>query len=496
MALRELGTKIKQAVDMVARATLVDQDTVDDMLKQICNGLIAADVQVKLVVQMRQRMRERIQREFAIPGSSKQKIIRRVVLDELVALVDPQPGQANPKFSPARGRTNVVMFVGLQGAGKTTTVAKLALQYKRRGWKVAMVCADTFRAGADHQLLQLARAIQVPAYADGTQFDPVVVAREGIDCFKREGREIILVDTSGRHKQEAQLFEEMEQLAAAVNPDTVMYVLDGTIGQAAYDQVLAFKQRIRIGSIIVTKLDGHARGGGALSAVAAANCPITHIGTGEHVDDLESFDPRGFIQKMLGMGNIPALMETMKNAVGADTSAEGKRDSALMANRLLQGGFTLRDLYEQMTTILKMGPLNKVIEMIPGMDKLFQPNEEEGDPARKVKKFMIIMDSMTDDELDDPEVWKKEKDVQSRVHRIARGAGCAVTDVNALLANYRAITRIAPPRRGGGLRQGQGLGPMANLIPPAMLQQMGGLSGLQNMMRSMGSPQSNWPKGG
>jgi signal recognition particle subunit SRP54 len=242
MALRELGTKIKQAVDMVARATLVDQDTVDDMLKQICNGLIAADVQVKLVVQMRQRMRERIQREFAIPGSSKQKIIRRVrvcvlhsshssllvplahhfdvprkvVMDELVALVDPQPGQANPKFSPVRGRTNVVMFVGLQGAGKTTTVAKLALQYKRRGWKVAMVCADTFRAGADHQLLQLARAIQVPAYADGTQFDPVVVAREGIDCFKREGREIILVDTSGRHKQEAQLFEEMEQLAAAV----------------------------------------------------------------------------------------------------------------------------------------------------------------------------------------------------------------------------------------------------------------------------------------
>jgi len=238
MTLRELGTKIKQAVDMVTRATLVDQDTVDDMLKQICNGLIAADVQVKLVVQMRQRMRERIQREFAIPGSSKQKIVRRVcacrigltfltplttsmcprkvVMDELVALVDPQPGQANPKFSPVRGRTNVVMFVGLQGAGKTTTVAKLALQYKRRGWKVAMVCADTFRAGADHQLLQLARSIKVPAYADGSQFDPVVVAREGIDCFKREGCEIILVDTSGRHKQEAQLFEEMEQLAAAV----------------------------------------------------------------------------------------------------------------------------------------------------------------------------------------------------------------------------------------------------------------------------------------
>jgi hypothetical protein len=282
-------------------------------------------------------------------------------MDELVALVDPQPGQANPKFSPVRGRTNVVMFVGLQGAGKTTTVSKLALQYKRRGWKVAMVCADTFRAGADHQLLQLARSIKVPAYADGSQFDPVVVAREGIDCFKREECEIILVDTSGRHKQEAQLFEEMEQLAAAVvRPAEYFNSMKHLTTRVVSCRVVVLCAAAEPGHGDV-RAGRHDRPNGLrpsaglqgahphrfhhcdqarrprprrrcplcvrsspisspppdegvahkisfsfsfflldIGSVAAANCPITHIGTGERMDDLESFDPRGFIQKMLG----------------------------------------------------------------------------------------------------------------------------------------------------------------------------------------------------
>jgi signal recognition particle subunit SRP54 len=284
-------------------------------------------------------MKEKIQQAYSVPGTSKQKTLRRVrtpsifthartlarttnshcahqvVVEELTALVDPQQGGGGVltparAFQPIKNRPNVIMFVGLQGAGKTTTVAKLARHYKQRRWRVGMVCADTFRAGAGPQLLGLGRAIKLPVNSDVTSFDPVEVAQKGVELFKKEGCEIIIVDTSGRHKQETALFEEMEQLVASVvhlsassrfistvhwltrlqrtltrtltrtrtrtyahahaqSPDLITYVLDGTIGQMAYDQVSAFKQRVSIGSIIVTKLDGHGKGGGALSAYSS-----------------------------------------------------------------------------------------------------------------------------------------------------------------------------------------------------------------------------------
>jgi signal recognition particle subunit SRP54 len=220
-----------------------------------------------------------------------------------------------------KGKQNVIMFVGLQGSGKTTTCTKLAYYYQHKGWKTCLICADTFRAGAFDQLKQNATKARIPFYGSYTEVDPVMIAQEGVDKFREEKFEIIIVDTSGRHKQEESLFEEMLQVSQATNPDNIVYVMDATIGQACEAQARAFKDKVDVASVIVTKLDGHAKGGGALSAVAATRSPITFIGTGEHIDDLEPFQTKPFISKLLGMGDIQGLVDKVSE-LGLDDNEE------------------------------------------------------------------------------------------------------------------------------------------------------------------------------
>lgn len=225
-------------------------------------------------------------------------------------------------FEPKRGRCNVVMFVGLQGIGKTTTCTKYAYYYTRQNFRVALVCADTFRAGAFDQLKQNATKIRVPFYGSYTETDAAIVSKEGVELFKTEGFDLIIVDTSGRHKQESELFEEMKQIEEAVNPDEVIFVMDGSIGKACYDHALAFRNAVKVGSVIVTKLDGNAKGGGALSAVAATQSPITFIGLGEHFTDFEQFDAKSFVRRLLGLGDVGKMVKLMKDAVSETDQKE------------------------------------------------------------------------------------------------------------------------------------------------------------------------------
>ena len=199
-------------------------------------------------------------------------------------------------------------------AVKTTSCSKYAYYYKRKGWKTALVCADTFRAGAFDQLKQNATKAKIPFYGSYTERDPVVVAEEGVRQFKSEKYELIIVDTSGRHKQESALFEEMQEVARVVEPDDVVFVMDSSIGQAAKDQAKAFRDAVKVGSVIITKLDGHAKGGGALSAVAATKSPIIFVGTGEHIDDFELFNTKSFVSRLLGMGDISGLLNLFEGA--------------------------------------------------------------------------------------------------------------------------------------------------------------------------------------
>lgn len=295
----------------------------------------------------------------------------------------------NPEAEPyqmKRNKPNVIMFVGLQGAGKTTTIGKFANFYQRKGWRTAMVCADTFRAGAFDQLKQNATKLRVPFYGSYTEADPVRIAEEGVQQFRKENFEVIIVDTSGRHRQESALFDEMQEIQGAVKPDNIVFVMDATQGQAVSDQATSFKEAVPIGSVIITKLDGHAKGGGALSAVAATGSPIIFLGSGEHFDDLDPFNAQSFVSRLLGMGDVRGLMEEMKNVVDVDKQPE-------MMDRFGKGLFTLRDMYEQFSSVMKLGPLNKVMGMIPGMPSWMQAaaGGDEGSNRMKGKGLVVMI---------------------------------------------------------------------------------------------------------
>lgn len=359
MVLHSLGLKLAESLKKLSSAPSVDDALVKTVLKDVSAALLEADVNISLV----KGLRDAVTRQTTFPAEdgpsavNKAKIVEKAVCEELVRLLTPPPvtpgGAPRVAFHPRKGHSNVIMFVGLQGAGKTTTVAKYAHWYATRKWKVAMVCADTFRAGAFDQLKQNATRVRVPFYGSYAEPNPVKIAREGVEQFRRDRYEIIIVDTSGRHKQEAALFAEMEAVAAAVKPDDVVFVMDATIGQAAQGQAKAFKDSVAVGSVIISKLDGHAKGGGALSAVAATGSPITFVGSGEHFDDFQAFDANSFVSKLLGRGDMRGLLADMKDKGVME-------DSEKMVRNAAKGKFTFRDLHEQYNSLLKLGPVNKV----------------------------------------------------------------------------------------------------------------------------------------
>ena len=352
MVLNDLGVAITGALSRMSGATLVDAEVLDACLKDIAKALLQADVKVQYVKELRDNVKRQVSLEELAAGHNKRKMIERAVFSELVRMVD----AGRRPYEPVAKKCSVFMFVGLQGNGKTTTVAKYAYHYKRQGWRCAMVCADTYRAGAFDQLKQNATKARIPFYGSYTETDPVTIAREGVERFRREKKDIILVDTSGRHKQSEALFEEMKQVADAVDPDSVVFVMDSAMGQAAYDQAKAFHDSIDVGTVVLTKMDGHAKGGGALSAVAATRSPIAFIGVGEHIDEFEPFEPESFVQRLLGLGDVKGLLKKITTAM----SDEQQED---MMEQMQEGAFPLRLLYDQFNGILSMGPMASMMSV-------------------------------------------------------------------------------------------------------------------------------------
>ncbi|KAL4737594.1 SRP54-type protein [Aspergillus similis] len=467
MVLQDLGRRINAAVNDLTRSPNLDEKAFEEMLKEICAALLSADVNVRLVQSLRKSIKASVNFASLPAAVNKKRVIQKAVFDELVSLVNPH---AEP-FRPKKGRSNVIMFVGLQGAGKTTTCTKLARHYQMRGFKTALVCADTFRAGAFDQLKQNATKAKIPYYGSLTQTDPAVVAAEGVAKFKKERFEIIIVDTSGRHKQEEQLFTEMTQIQTAVTPDQTILVLDGTIGQAAEVQSSAFKATADFGAIIITKTDGHAAGGGAISAVAATHTPIIFLGTGEHMMDLERFEPKAFIQKLLGMGDMAGLVEHVQ-AVTKDSAAAKET-----YKHIAEGIYTLRDFRENITSIMKMGPLSKLSGMIPGLSNLTAGLDDE-DGSMKLRRMIYIFDSMSAVELDsDGKIFDTQP---SRMVRIAHGSGTSVREVEDLLSQHRMMAGMAK-RVGGQKKQMQRA---QNMLKGGNKDQQ--LAAMQKRMASMG----------
>jgi signal recognition particle subunit SRP54 len=494
MVLAELGGKLRESLRKLhASQGHVDQDTINTLLSEVSRALIESDVNVKLVMKLRDSIKQKVSSVIQdTENTHVSRLVQKIVVEELTALLTPDATPHKLK----RGKPNVVLFVGLQGAGKTTSIAKYANYYQRRGWKTAMVCADTFRAGAFDQLKQNATKLRVPFYGSYTEPDPVVLAEQGVKQFKNSKYEVIIVDTSGRHKQEAALFEEMQEIAAAVKPDNTIFVMDATQGQAVYDQALGFHDAVDVGAVIVTKLDGHAKGGGALSAVAATHSPIVFLGSGEHFDDFDPFHAQSFVSKLLGFGDMRGFMEEMKEV------NEGKSSQELMDN-IKKGQYTLRDMYKQFENTLKIGPLNKVMGMMPGMPEHLIPKSGDDEGTRRLKVFMYIMDSMNDAELDGKVDLHKKGDpaVESRIRRIAKGSGTHPMQVQMLLTAHHQFEGMVHKMGKSGMMKG---GPAdqkkiaaqmrknpnqvmqrINQMDPRMLQQMGGSANVMQMMQSM-----------
>ncbi|EGG23008.1 signal recognition particle 54 kDa subunit [Cavenderia fasciculata] len=475
MVLADWGNQISSALAAMSNSTIINEETINHLLKEVGNALSRADVSMSLIIKMRKNIQAQIKLDQMAAGLNKRRIIRKVVFDELIKLLDP----GVTPWKPTKGKSNIIMFVGLQGAGKTTSVTKLAHFYKRKGWNTAMVCADTFRAGAFAQLQHNATKAKIPFYGSESEKDPVAAAKKGVEIFRKEGAEIIIVDTSGRHKQESELFKEMSEIETVIQPDNVIFVMDSSIGQAAYDQAMAFKTSVKVGSVIITKMDGNSKGGGAISAVAATQSPIIFIGSGEHIPDLEIFNPTSFVSKLLGLGDVNGMVEMIQDVVPPDPNAW---------KEMSEGNFTFRNMKQQFQQIMNMGPIEKIVQMFPGMSNM--PMLQGGEGNLKLKAYMTILDSMTDDELD----GKKQMN-PSRMLRIARGSGRHPREVGELTEQKKMFEKMF--KKGGGLSNlanmaggGKGgqmpnpknLQQLAGMVPPQMMKQMGGMGGIQSML--------------
>jgi signal recognition particle subunit SRP54 len=423
LVLEGLGKSLNSALKRLFGANVIDEDFVKELVKDIQRALLVADVDVNLVMSITERVQAQALDENLPRGISRREHIVKVVWDTLAYFLGEKavPLTINP------GKPNLVMMIGIQGSGKTTTIGKLARYYQKRGIKTAVICADNFRPGAYSQLKQLAEKSNVPFYGDEKEKDAVKLAKNGYKEMAKRNIELILLDTSGRHREEAGLIKEMKDISKAVKPQEIVLVVDGTLGQQAGVQARAFKQATDIGSIIVTKLDGSAKGGGALSAVAATGAPIKFIGTGEGMDAIEAFNPTKFAGRLLGMSDIRGLVDKVREA-----QIEIDEDATM---RIMKGKFTLTDMMAQLRQLKKMGSLGKIMEMLGLQYKL--PDDIAELQQENLNRFEIIMNSMTKAELDEPKLIKA-----SRIKRIARGSGTSEKDVRDLLKQYENMKKM------------------------------------------------------
>ena len=483
MVLQDLGDKLLSSLQKLRTTKNVDDQFFNDYLKEIVAALRAADVSNTIVLQFFKAMKSKIKFDDEQIGQNNRGKIERETINELVNLVDPH----ETPYQPKKGQPNVFMFVGLQGSGKTTTCAKLGYYYKRKGWKVGLVGADTFRAGAREQLMQNAQRVGIPYYVDFDNQDPVSVALTGVSNFKKNKYDIIIVDTSGKNAQEGALFEEMKEMEAIIKPDEVIFVLDANIGQTAFEQAKAFSSAVDIGSIIITKLDSGTKGGGAISAVAATNCPIAFYGSGEEMDQLEIFDSRSFISRILGYGDPAALMKKMEEV-----------DVKPWMQCIMEGRYGFREMYGQYEMILGMGNFTSLLDMM-GM-KQFLPQSFSGDDVTKqMKKTLVVIDSMSDSEMDDPSLFKNEK----RIKRIQRGTGMPYEFIKNIILEQKRWSQMIKrmdkkmlsmmmnaqqnPSAMNEKALQQQMNKMLDKMNPAIRKQLsGGMGNIGNLMKMMG----------
>jgi len=391
--------------------------------------LLQADVNVQLVFDLTNKIKERIKKEETPSGLTKKEHLINIVYEELVDFLGHEQQKIEIKEKPFK-----IMLVGLFGSGKTTTAGKLAKYFAKRGHKIALLGLDTHRPAAMEQIEQVAKQANVPCYINKKEKDPLKIYNEHKNEFKKY--DILIIDTAGRDALSKDLIEEIETLNEKIKPNENLLIISADIGQAAQAQAEQFHKSCGISGVIVSKMDGTAKGGGALTACAATKAPIKFIGVGEKIDDLEHFNPKGFVGRLLGMGDLEALLEKAKEAIKVE-------DAEDLGKKFLKGEFNLIDLYEQMSAMKKMGSLKKIVEMVPGFSSLQLPKEMLDVQEGKLDKWKICMQSMTKEELENPDEITTE-----RIDRISKGSGIPTSTIRELIKQYRQSKKVVKMFKG------------------------------------------------
>ncbi|PSQ05484.1 signal recognition particle protein [Halobacteriales archaeon QS_5_68_33] len=436
MVLDDLGSSLRSTLNDLRGKSRISEEDVEEVVKEIQRSLLQADVDVDLVMELTDSIKTRALGEEPPAGTTAHDWVLRVVYDELVGLV----GESTEL--PLESQT--ILLAGLYGSGKTTTAAKMAWWFSKKGLRPAVIQTDTDRPGAYDQAEQMAANAEVDFYGDPDAEDPVEIARDGLEAT--EDADVRIVDTAGRDALNRELVDRIEEIDEAVDPDRNLLVIDAAMGQSARNQAQEFEESIGIEGVVITKLDGTAKGGGALAAVNETGSSIAFLGTGETVSDIERFEPSGFISRLLGMGDLQQLTERVERAM-AETEEE---EDDWEPEDMLEGQFTLKDMRKQMETMNRMGPLDQVMDMIPGMggglmDQM--PDDAMDVTKERLRDFEVIMDSMTEAELENPRIVGKQ-----RTERIARGSGKPEQRVRELLEQYNAMNRMLD--QFGGMGEG------------------------------------------
>ena len=433
--LDNLKNGLRSAIKKIVSSSGVDEELIKELAKDVQRSLLQSDVNVKLVLEITKNLEERSLNETPPPGLSRKDHIVKILYDELSKLLG-----NDTEFHFKSGKINKVLMLGIQGSGKTTISSKLAKFLTRQGYRVGVIGADTFRPGALVQLQTMCEKSNVEVFGDENSKDSPDILKRGLKHFDNSNLDIILIDTAGRHKEEKDLLEEMTRISKVAEPDLALLVIDGTIGQQCFSQADAFNKIVPVGGIVITKLDSSAKGGGALAASTATGAQVMYVGTGERIDDLEQFSPTRFVGRLLGMGDVQAVLDLAKRL-------ENEADDVRL-KRISSGKMNMEDFYYQLEEVTKVGSLQNLMETMPGLSGMVKEDQLEQMEDR-VDKWRYIIQSMNKDEKADPDLLNA-----SRIKRIARGSGWPEHEVKELVKNYKNSKTMMKASKG---RQMQGM---------------------------------------
>lgn len=418
-----LTEKFSNVIEKLKGAKKIDEKTLDEALKDIRTALLDADVNYDIVKQFVSDIKQKFLGQEIIKGLTAGETVIKLIYDEVISIL----GSETPSLSQADKPPSIIMIVGLQGTGKTTTSGKLAKYLKSKGFKVGVASVDVRRPAAAKQLCSLASSIDIPCFVDESEKDAIKLADKVIEDAKKQGFSYIILDTAGRLHIDRELMEELVKIKERIKPSEVLYVADAMQGQDAINTAQEFHNVVGLTGVILTKLDGDAKGGISLSVRKTIGVPIKFIGTGEKIENFEQFYPDRIAQRILGLGDIQTLIEKMQAAIDEDKAKQ-------MAEKVMNAEFTLEDLRDQIKMIRSLGPMEQLLKMIPGVGaKLKDIKVDE----KQFVKIEAIINSMTPEERRKPFIING-----SRKKRIARGSGTTILEVNKVLKQYEEMKKM------------------------------------------------------